>query len=176
MEAQKFDISKSSIEWVGRKVTGAHNGTIDIKKGSLSFSNNLLTSGQFTIDIPSIKILDVTDPATNAQFAGHLASADFFSTAHYPEAQFTFTLAEPRENGSYHITGDLTIKGITHPVSFDAQVQHQGNEVAATGKITLDRTKYDMKFRSGNFFKDLGDTLIYNNFDLTINLTAYAVH
>lgn len=174
MNTQTLNITNSQIEWTGRKVTGAHNGTIDIKQGSLAFTNNTLSSGHFSIDISSIKILDVTDPATNAQFFSHLASDDFFSLDKYPEAQFSFTLAEPREDGSYHITGPLTIKGITHTISFDAQVSQTGNTITATGKITIDRTKYDMKFRSGNFFKDLGDTLIYNNFDLYVNITAQA--
>lgn len=174
MNTQQFTITNSHIEWTGRKVTGAHNGTIDIKNGILEFSNNLLSHAHFTIDIRSIRILDVTDPATNAQFAGHLASDDFFSTEKHPEAFFKLTLAEPRGNGSYHLTGTLTIKDITHDIDFDAQVNHTGHTVTASGKITIDRTWYDMKFRSGNFFKDLGDTLIYNNFDLDVNITAQA--
>ena len=177
MKTQTFNIipAKSNIEWTGRKVTGAHNGTISIKSGSLVFTNDLLTSGHFVIDVHSIIILDVTDPGTNAQFGGHLASDDFFSTEKYPEARFEITQAEPRGNGSYHITGDLTIKGITHSITFDAQADKSGDLISAAGKITIDRTKYDMKFRSGNFFKDLGDTLIYNNFDLHVSIIAQAV-
>jgi hypothetical protein len=44
--------------------------------------------------------------------------------------------------------------------------------VTAIGKLVIDRTEYGMKFRSGNFFKDLGDNLIYNDFELNINITA----
>jgi hypothetical protein len=69
----------------------------------------------------------------------------------------------------------LTIKGNSHPVSFDAHVERSENRVTATGKITIDRTKFGIKFRSGNFFKDLGDTLIYNNFDLTVSIAAEVV-
>ena len=86
METQKLAIesAQSNIDWVGRKVTGAHNGTISIKEGSLTLNNGQLVGGEFTIDTTSIKILDVTDPATNAQFAGHLASPDFFASEQYP--------------------------------------------------------------------------------------------
>jgi polyisoprenoid-binding protein YceI len=71
-----------------------------------------------------------------------------------------------------HVTGNLTIKGITHPVSFDANVSIAGDTLTATGKLVIDRTKYGIKFRSGNFFTNLGDTLIYNDFDLNVNITA----
>ena len=177
METQKFEIisAESNIDWLGRKVTGAHNGTISIKEGSLTFADGQLTGGIFTIDTTSIKILDITDPATNTQFAGHLASDDFFNSENYPDAQFVVTAIGKGENGTYRITGDLTIKGITHPVSFYSQITVAADAISASGKVMVDRTLYGMKFRSGNFFKDLGDTLIYNDFDLNVSITAKAV-
>lgn len=176
MNTQHFHVAgaQSQLSWTGRKVTGAHNGTIGIKAGILELTNGQLTGGNFTIDTTSIKILDITDPATNAQFAGHLFSADFFATDKYPEASFTITRIDAKEAGKPVITGDLTIKDITHPVSFPATVVINGNTLTAVGKTRIDRTLYDMKFRSGNFFTNLGDTLIYNEFELEIQLTAVA--
>lgn len=171
MKQQKFDIvvAQSNINWTGRKVTGAHNGTIELKKGELTLTDGKISAGNFIIDTASIKIVDITDPATNAQFAGHLASDDFFSTTTYPEAYFQITAVLDD-----HISGNLTIKDITHPVSFDAQITVADDNLIAAGKIIIDRTKYDIRFRSGNFFKDLGDTLIYNDFELSIIITAKA--
>ncbi len=171
METTKFQIvnAQSNIDWTGRKVTGAHNGTIGIKEGTLIVIDGKLTSGQVIIDTTSIKILDVTDPATNAQFAGHLASDDFFSIDKFPEANLDITSVSGN-----HVVGNLTIKGITHPVAFDAAINTNGDLLTASGKIVIDRTKYDIKFRSGNFFKDLGDTLIYNDFGLEVTITAKA--
>jgi len=171
MENQKFEIisTQSNIDWVGRKVTGAHNGTIGVKEGEIILNDGKLTGGKFVIDTTSIKILDVTDPATNAQFAGHLASDDFFSSEKYPEA--TLEITEVIGN---HVEGNLTIKGITHPIGFDVMINTDGDLLTATGNIVIDRTDYNMKFRSGNFFKDLGDTLIYNDFDLNVSVTAKA--
>src|SRR5882757_9284819 len=173
MENQKFKIvsTQSNIDWVGTKVTGAHNGTIAVKEGEFILNDGKLSGGKFVIDTTSIKILDITDPATNAQFAGHLASDDFFSIDKYPEASLTITSVSAN-----HVEGNLTIKGITHPVAFDAAVNVNGNTLTATCKLVIDRTKYEMKFRSGNFFKDLGDNLIYNDFELTIILTAKAAN
>lgn len=173
MENQTFKIvnAQSNIDWTGRKITGAHNGTIAIKAGSLTLTDGKLTGGNFIIDTTSIVILDVTDPNTNAQFAGHLASDDFFSSEKYPEA-----ILQINSVSGNRVTGDLTIKGITHPVSFDTAVQVNGDTLTASAKLVVDRTKYAMKFRSGNFFKDLGDTLIYNDFDLDVNITAKAAN
>ncbi len=174
METKNFEIvgTESNIDWIGRKVTGAHNGTIAIKSGKLIFEKELPVSGNFVIDTTSIKILDIADPATNAQFWGHLASDDFFSSEKYPEAFFEITAVTPKVNTFYHFEGNLTIKGITQPITFEASIQNYGDSLTALGKITVDRTKFDMKFRSGNFFTNLGDTLIYNNFDLNVNLVA----
>jgi polyisoprenoid-binding protein YceI len=171
MKNQTFQIvsTQSNIDWVGRKVTGAHNGTINIKAGEITLNDGQISGGTFIIDVASISILDVTDPATNAQFAGHLASDDFFSTEKYPEATLNITAVS-----GGHITGNLTIKGITHPVAFDAISQVNGDVLTAAGKVVVDRTKYGIRFRSGNFFKDLGDTLIYNDFELNVTITAKA--
>ena len=171
----KIDPSKSTIEWVGKKVTGAHNGTIDIADGILSLTNGKLAGGKFTIDATSIRILDITDLNTNAQFAGHLASEDFFGIEKYPTATLEIVSVSQGRNNTYHVDGILTIKGISHPIEFDAEVSDiQGDTLQASGKLIIDRTKYGMRFRSGNFFKDLGDTLIYNDFTLNVLLTAKA--
>lgn len=177
MNTQNFKVNneKSIVEWTGRKITGSHNGTIAIKEGSFTFEDNKLFSGKFVIDTRSIKILDIEDAETNAQFAGHLASDDFFNSDQYPESTFEIKNAEPGDDHLYYVTGDLTIKGITHPVDAVLKIATQENTATVQSKIVLDRTKYNMKFRSGNFFTDLGDTLIYNNFDLNINLTAERV-
>jgi hypothetical protein len=176
MKKKNFKIiaAQSNIDWIGRKITGSHNGIIAIKEGTLLLNEGNLTGGAFIIDTTSIKVLDITDPGTNAQFAGHLASEDFFASEQYPEALFTITSTKQKENNTYSILGDLTIKGITHPVAFDAAININGDQLTAAGKLVIDRTKYGIKFRSGNFFKDLGDTLIYNDFELTISVTAKA--
>ena len=177
MKNKKFKIvaEQSNIDWTGRRITGAHNGTIAIKEGMIVLNDGKLTCGTFVADTTSIKILDVTDPVTNKQFAGHLASEDFFASEQYPEALFVIISVEPGGNNRYHINGDLTIRGITNAVVFDATLSTSGDILTASGKITVDRTRYGMKFRSGNFFKDLGDTLIYNDFDLNVSITARAV-
>ncbi len=174
MKTQNFKIvnSQSSVNWIGKKVTGAHDGTIGIKEGNFIFNDDKLSGGNVVIDTTSIIILDITDTATNAQFAGHLASDDFFSIEKYPTASLEITKATKQAENNYLIEGGLTIKGITHPIDFNLETNISQNTLKAIGKILIDRTKYDMKFRSGNFFTNLGDTLIYNEFELNVNIIA----
>ena len=171
MENKTFEIVsvQSGIEWIGRKVTGSHNGTIDVTKGELILKDGKLAAGTVVVDARSIKILDITDPATNAQFAGHLASDDFFSSQKFPEA--TLEIISVKGN---HVDANLTIRGIAQRIGFDAELHTSGNLVTASAKLVVDRTKYDMKFRSGNFFQNLGDSLIYNDFELNVSVTAKA--
>jgi polyisoprenoid-binding protein YceI len=176
METTNFKIvsTNSKIDWTGRKVTGAHNGTIGIKEGNFILNDGKVKGGKIIIDTTAIEILDVTDPATNAQFAGHLASDDFFSSEKFPTAIFDILSVKEVSNHSYYLEGNLTIKDITHLVGFEVQVANDGNTISLSGKLVIDRTKYDIKFRSGNFFVNLGDTLIYNDFDLDFKITAEA--
>lgn len=171
MENQRFiiDAAQSNIDWVGKKVTGAHNGTIGIKSGKIILNEGKVAGGNFTVDTTSINILDITDPDTNAQFLGHLISDDFFGTEEYQEANLVINTVTGN-----HIAADLTIKGITHPIDFDAVISQTDDTVSASAKLLVDRTKYGMKFRSGNFFLNLGDTLIYNDFELNVSITANA--
>ncbi|MDF2193164.1 YceI family protein [Paraflavitalea sp. CAU 1676] len=173
MSMQSFNIvaGQSNIHWTGKKVTGSHFGTIGIKSGRLDILDGQLTGGGFVVDTTSIKIDDVADAALNKQFADHLASDDFFSTVRYPEALLVITGVQDSR-----VTGDLTIKGISHSVDFAAETHITGDTLKASATIVVDRTNYGIKFRSGNFFQNLGDTLIYNDFTLDVNLTAKALN
>ncbi|TPG40760.1 YceI family protein [Flavobacterium pectinovorum] len=177
METTNFKIvsSNSNVEWTGRKVTGAHNGTIGIKEGNFILNGGKVKGGNIVINTSTIKILDVTDPATNEQFAGHLASDDFFSIEKFPTASFDILCVKELSSDTYYLEGNLTIKDISHVVGFEASVANNENAITLSGKLIIDRTKYDIRFRSGNFFKDLGDTLIYNDFELDFNISAKAL-
>lgn len=176
MDTKNFKVNagNSTINWIGRKVTGAHNGTIGVKEGNFTFGEGKALSGKFTIDTRSIRILDIEDTETNTQFANHLASDDFFNSEMFPEAYFEITHAEPGDENLYYVKGDLTIKGITHPIDTSLHIVTTNDTAVVKTKIIVDRTKFNIKFRSSNFFTNLGDTLIYNNFDLNIHLVAEA--
>lgn len=163
--SKKVDASKSSINWVGKKVTGAHEGTIALKEGALIFKGKKVVGGNFTVDMTTINTTDL-DGKGKANLDGHLKSDDFFGVEKFPTATLVFKSIGEKGNGVYAVTADLTIKGKTESIKFDLTVA--GN--AATTTLKVDRTKYDIKYGSGSFFSDLGDKTIYDDFDLTVKL------
>ena len=168
----KVDSAKSTLKWTGKKVTGEHTGTIKISTGTLTVDKNVITAGSFDIDLTTITSTDITDPSTNAKLIGHLKADDFFSVAKFPKATFVITSVKSKGKDLYDVTGNLTIKGITNPVAFPATIKAEAGKVTATATILVDRTKYDIKFRSASFFSDLGDKAIDNDFALDLNLVA----
>ena len=162
--SKSIDVSKSSINWTGKKVTGSHTGTINISEGELEFNNGRLSGGSFTIDMATIVTTDLSGDM-KGKLEGHLKSDDFFGVETYPTAQLKITNVGPGEGG-YSVTADLTIKGKTAPVTFLAKME--GGK--ATAEITVDRTNYDVRYGSGKFFDNLGDRMIYDNFDLVVQL------
>lgn len=173
--AEKVDLSvnveTSTIKWTGAKVGGSHYGLIQLKDGKLAMENGKLTGGSFTIDMTSMTNEDLSGEY-QGKLVGHLKSDDFFAVDKYPTASFVITEAIPQGTGKYKITGDLTIKGITKSIKFPATVTENGNQYTASATITVDRSEYDVKYGSGSFFDDLGDKVIYDDFDLEVNLTV----
>jgi polyisoprenoid-binding protein YceI len=162
----KVDIAKSKITWVGKKVTGQHTGTITLRSGTLDFNNNALSGGMFEMDMTTISCTDLTGEYAG-KLVGHLKSDDFFGVEKHKTASFKITKVMPGSKAnSYRVEGNMTIKGITAPVSFEAMLENG----KATAKIVIDRTKYDIKYGSGSFFDNLGDKAIDNNFELDVML------
>ena len=170
----QVDPKASTLVWTGQKVTGEHKGNIDIASGTLLVSANKLVGGTFELNVASLTVTDITDKEKNTTLVEHLKNEDFFSTAKFPKATFAITKVESKGGDNYDITGNLTIKGITKPSTFPAVVKNSGKSLNATGKVTVNRTLYDIKYRSTNFFADLGNKAISDEFTLDVNLVAKA--
>lgn len=166
---------KSKLEWEGKKVTGKHNGIVKIKSGDLYLENEKITGGSFDIDFTTIEVLDIKDAEMNAKLTTHLKSDDFFAASNFPVGKFVISNVEAvndEKGNNVKVNGSLTIKGISKPVSFPAKVSVNSGNVTASGEFTIDRTQWDIKFRSGKFFENLGDNLIYDDFTIRLNLAA----
>ena len=164
-EPKNVDVEKSTVKWHAAKVTGEHHGSVELKDATLQFDNGKLTGGNFVVDMTSIVNEDL-EGSYKEKLEGHLKSDDFFGVESYPTAAFTITDVKMTSNELYKVTGDLTIKGITHPISFDATVK----DSKATATLTVDRSKYNVRYGSNSFFDNLGDKAIYDEFDLMISL------
>ncbi len=158
---KQVDVKLSKVTWIGKKVTGEHTGGISFKSASLEMKDKKLVGGVFVIDMTSITCTDLENQDYNAKLVNHLKSDDFFGVQKYPESKLVLTKVTHTDNG-YNVVGDLTIKAATHPISFD--VTQMGNTFE--GKLVVDRAKYDVRYGSGKFFENLGDKMIYDEFEL----------
>ncbi|HBC77240.1 MAG TPA: YceI family protein [Bacteroidales bacterium] len=156
---------KSKLSWLGEKVTGQHTGSVSLQSGWLDWQDNKIVSGEFNIDMSSIK-----DAEGSERLEGHLKSEDFFGVEKYPTSKLVITGSTPFEKGTGMVKGNLTIKGVTNPVEFKATMQKVEEGTWFYSNIVIDRSKYNVRYGSGSFFDNLGDKTIYDEFKLKVNL------
>lgn len=164
-DTKPVNVKESQVAWKGHKVTGSHNGTIALKSGNLEFENNKLVGGDFVIDMTTINTTDL-EGGKKGSLDGHLKSDDFFGVAKFPTASLKITKVSSHGKDSYSVSGDMTIKGKTNPVSF-AMVVKDGKAMAS---LKVNRTKYDVRYGSAAFFDNLKDRAISDEFDLDVTL------
>ncbi|MFT7544420.1 MAG: polyisoprenoid-binding protein YceI [Gammaproteobacteria bacterium] len=158
--------NESVVNWTGKKVTGEHSGTIQIKSGLLGFDKDgMLTQGEVTMDMSTIVCTDL-EGESKGKLEGHLSSEDFFGTEKFPSAKLVFTEVKKGEGEMLMINGEITIKDITESISFEVEMK----DGMAIADIVIDRTKFGVKYGSGSFFEDLGDKTIYDDFDLKVQM------
>ena len=163
-----IETAQSQITWTGREVsTSYHYGTLDFISGNFEISNGAIVNGEFIVDMTSINNQDM-EGDSKARLEGHLKSDDFFSVESYPTAAISINSSEIITDGKWNVSADLSIKGFTHPVNFEIIRSEDG----WSANLVFDRSKYDVRFRSGSFFENLGDKLIYDDIELSINLTT----
>ena len=167
-ESLAVDPAASKIVFIGKKVTGEHTGEVKVQDGNLDFDGKTFKGGNFTVDMTTITNTDLTDKEYNKKFIDHMNSADFFDTANNKTATFKTTKVSKVKGDTYKVTGLLTIKGKPNSVTFNADVTRD----AANAVVKIDRTKYDIKYGSGKFFQGLGDKMINDEFQLTVNLVT----
>lgn len=168
----KVNPTASKIEWVGKKITGSHNGTIAAKNGNIVVTGDLVTGGEVVVDMNTITVTDI--PAKeegNGKLVGHLKSPDFFDTAKFAESKLVIKSSKKVAKG-LEVTGDLTIKGKTNPVTFVASLVKSDKGINLKSEVNVNRTKYDIKYGSGSFFKGLGDKAIHDDFTLNVDVAA----
>jgi len=169
----KVDTKASTLVWTGKKFTGQHTGNVQLSSGELTAEGKTVKQGTFEIDLNTITSTDVTDPNYNAKLIGHLKNDDFFGVDKFPKASFVITSITPKSGDEYQVKGKLTIKGITNDIEFPATIKNDGKKLNATAKITVDRSKYNIRYNSASFFENLGDKVIDDEFLLDLNLVAH---
>ncbi len=168
------DTNKSIVNWEASKVTGKHHGTVTLLSGNISIANEAPTGGTFVVNMKSIANLDLSGDMKNS-LETHLKSKDFFEVEKYPTTVFTITKLTPKGTGKYEINGTLTIKDKTNPITFEATANASADGKTLTVKsdrFSIDRTKWNVIYGSGSFFKGLADKAINDDIFFEILLEA----
>lgn len=173
-----IDTKSTTVNWIGKKLTGQHEGTLSISKGSVINDHNTITGGTIEFDMNSIICTDITEKDYNTKLIGHLKSEDFFSVVKNPTSKFEITKVTLKPSttlvasSDYDVTGKLTIKGITNEITFPAKIKMDEKTLVVIAKIIINRTKFDIKYGSATYFESVGDKAISDDFELNVNLVA----
>lgn len=164
-QEKSLNTDNSKIRWYGEEITGKqHYGDLNFSSGSIEVKNNIITNGSFVVNMTSLTVEDLSGGGKK-RLEGHLKSKDFFGVSDHQESTLKVTQNGKAEGDSQTLNGELTIKGITHPVSFTMKLE---TENSASAVLVFDRSKYNVRFRSGSFFDKLGDKLILDDIKLEV--------
>ncbi|MFA8451577.1 MAG: YceI family protein [Bacteroidales bacterium] len=182
-----IDTSSSEIQWEGSKPLGKHNGVVLLKLGEMKFKNDTLVAGKFIIDMNSIVNLDLDDQSMKNKLVSHLKSQDFFAVETFPVSEFQITKSMPitylqetqkeidtKEKPNYRIMGNLTIKGVTRNIGFDVLVNIEKDSIwARSVPLYIDRTEWNVNYKSKKVFKIMKDKFIDDQIGLKIDIIAH---
>jgi polyisoprenoid-binding protein YceI len=169
----KYVIDKESVvQWKCSMVVagkGAHNGFVSISKGELMIEKGQLVGGTVEVDMNTI-----SNEFHNGKdnLMDHLKSPDFFDVEKFPISTFGITRVAATAGGNTDVTGNLTIKGITHEITFPAQIEIHRRIIRASGKMIIDRTLWDVRYGSGKFFDNLADHAISDSIEFDMQIIA----
>ncbi len=170
---QTKKVVSSDVHWWGYKVAkseaSSHNGTVNVKSGDVVLKGNQLVGGSFVLDMTSINATDLSGDSQQ-KLNGHLKNGDFFEVEKYPNATFKITSVKKNNDKVYNytITGNLTVKGKTNPVSFPAKVTISKGEVTLiSNKFSFDRQKFDIAYKS-----TMKDVFVKDDIDMTVKVVA----
>lgn len=173
--SHKIDLENSVVNWKGTKPAGAHTGTIKFSDGEALVTDGKLQGGKFVLDMNSITVTDLKAGDGKEDLEAHLkgtgdkaAEDHFFNVAKYPKGSFEITKVE-EVNGKYTITGNLTLKDITKPVTVPASIVQDDSSITLTSDaFTINRTEWNINYASKSVFDDLKDKFIDDNIELTV--------
>ncbi|MEK2687757.1 YceI family protein [Bdellovibrio sp. GT3] len=175
-DVYKVDTKASTVAWKATKKAGsAHNGGINVKDGSVTVDKKgVVTGGQFNIDMATISNEDLkSSPDYQKKLVDHLSNADFFDVTKFPVSTFKIVSITPKAKDEVTVKGELTMIGKTNPIEFPAKITTDKGVMTGEATVKVDRTKWGLKYGSGNFFKELtADKIINDEFEMTLKLVA----
>ncbi|MFZ5553011.1 MAG: YceI family protein [Bacteroidota bacterium] len=144
-----IDAATSELQWHGEKNPEyGHTGTAGIKSGELTMEGDLLKAAMVEVDMNTLAEPGNADTESAGKLVGHLKDTSFFFVAAFPSATFALTSAEKQSDGTYGITGDISIKGVTKSISFPATITIEGKNLTATAEFSINRVDFGVKYGS----------------------------
>ena len=171
-EVYEVDTAASTIRWTGKKVLGEHYGTLQLEEGSFRMDGDVLQGGSFTIDMRSLENQDL-EGDRREKLEDWLRSEEMFYVERYPHVRFKITSAQPLEgNERYRVEGQLTIKDISHTISFPATIRRAGEGVNVQAELKFDRTRWNLNYGSGGLVGGIGNFAIEDEVSVAVDLLA----
>lgn len=133
--------NSSTLSFVASKVTRSHEGGFKQFGGMIDAVNNAPESSTIYVNIDMASLWTDT-----AKLTHHLREDDFFAVDQFPTGQFRSTAITPRDDGSYDVTGSLTIHGVTKEVSFRSSIAMDEELILADAELVIDRTDFDITY------------------------------
>ena len=167
-----IDTKESVLTWEGSMVFGfeeEHIGYVYTSKGELMIEKGQLVGGTVEVDMNTIEYKDKESKNTPVK---HLKSPDYFDVEKFPISTFSITEVAYADRGNLKVTGNLTIKGITNPVTFPAKIEVKDGIVKANGKLVIDRTKWGIRYGSGKFYDNLADQTVSDEIEFHMKIVA----
>ena len=166
-------IDETELSWIGKELsTKIHTGTLNLSNGIIQVDKDKTITGNVTINMSTINVTDLQGRAKE-MLEGHLRSADFFEVKNFPDATLSFkSKSFNKLKNQINFEGELTIKDISNPILFNATLLESSPYLKAKAILSFDRSKYNVRFRSGSFFENLGDKLILDDIDVNITLVT----
>ena len=167
-----IDTKESVLTWEGSMVFGfeeKHIGYVYTSKGELMIEKGQLVEGTVEVDMNTIEYKDKESKNTPVK---HLKSPDYFDVEKFPISTFSITKVAYAVRGNIKVTGNLTVKGITNPVTFPAKIEVKDGIVKANGKLVIDRTQWGIRYRSGKFYDNLADQAVSDDIEILMKIVA----
>lgn len=178
--------NESILAWEGYKPTGQHHGTVGLTEGNLMIKDGEVAGGKFVFDMNSIAVLDLTNPEWNGKLTRHLKSPDFFEVENHPQATFEITVVKPIQATSvgmnadkgeiiptHSITGNLSMKGISRSITFDARIDKSENLVLVESNMFfIDRTEWNVQYKSKKISAKFKDDFINDEMGIKLKIVS----
>lgn len=146
-QTYKLDVSRSKVLWKAPQNMGkTHHGYLLFNSGSLFYSAAAEPlKGSFSMNMHTITSEGKASDKQQ-EVDGVLKGEDFFSVVRYPSANmYVSQVQRSGASGVYTVKGNLTIKGITHPIVFKANLLKKGNVVIANADLSIDRNNWNIR-------------------------------